>query len=522
MRTRCRNLFRLVLLVILAAAAWCVFDHRDGPIERYVSVERSIKIWPDYSGTVIPPNIAPLNFLIKESGGRYCVKIYSKDGRVIEVFSKTGSIIIPAGRWHQLLNMNRGRELYFDIFVKTQNSRWSRFPTITNKIASEDIDNFLVYRKIYPGHSKWGQMGIYQRNLETCDESAILENRFFENGCVNCHSFRRNLPDKMLIDIRSTKYGVSALLIESETITKIGRKLGFTTWHPSGRLIVCSINKPRLFFHSSRSYVQDILEVDSGLIYYMLDSRTMETSPSICKKDRLETFPEWSPDGRWLYFSSAPKWWKDENEIKHDKIMYDLVRVSYDVNTGQWGPVETVLSAAETGLSIIQPRVSPDGRWLLACMCTYGTWVTHNMTSDLYMIDIEAAKRTGRYEYRRLDINSDRSESWHSWSSNSRWIVFSSKMDYDIFTKPYFSYIDNEGRVYKPLLLPQKDPRFYDFCLDSFLVPEFITAPVSKTSEKLARIVRGRETLTVEMPVTMATPVTGKSFGTKDKELWRE
>jgi len=49
-------------------------------------------------------------------------------------------------------------------------------------------------------------------------------------------------------------------------------------------------------------------------------------------------------------------------------------------------------------------------------------------------MDLEAAQQTGEYKYSRLDINSSESESWHSWSSNSRWIVFKKRQSTQAYT----------------------------------------------------------------------------------------
>jgi hypothetical protein len=65
------------------------------------------------------------------------------------------------------------------------------------------------------------------------------------------------------------------------------------------------------------------------------------------------------------------------------------------------------------------------------------------------------------------------------------------------------------GEAYKPLVLPQKDPLFYDSCLDTFNTPELVIGPIPVTGEKLARVVRGSAGVSVEMPITMATPKTG-------------
>ena len=479
-----------------------------GATEQFGSVTRLPKIRPDYSGTVIPANIAPLNFVVMEEGSQYCVRIRSTNGEQIEVNSRSANIAIPCGRWRRLLEANLGQQLKFDIFVKDKSGQWTRYETVTNAIAAEAIDDYLVYRRIHTACSAWKRIGIYQRDLTSFDESLVLDNRYFSEGCLNCHTFCNNKTDKMLIGIRSVDYGSSALLVENGKAKKIDTKFGYTSWHPSGRLAVYSINQVNQFFHSSAGEVRDVIDLNSLLAYYLVGSEEVKTAPAISKKDRLETYPAWSADGRYLYFCSAPLTWSryDIIPLDYNQIKYDLVRISYDVDADTWGEVETVLSAADTGQSILLPRISPDGRWLLFCMCDYGCFPVYRASSDLYMIDLKAAGQNGRYEYRRLDINSDESESWHSWSSNSRWIAFSSKRGSAPFTRSYLAYVDGQGRVHKPFVLPQKDPTYYDSCLWTYSVPELVVEPVRAVKEELGRVVRGTEQIPVDFPVTRATP----------------
>ena len=69
-------------------------------------------------------------------------------------------------------------------------------------------------------------------------------------------------------------------------------------------------------------------------------------------------------------------------------------------------------------------------------------------------------------------VNSNRSDTYHSWSSNSRWFVFASKRDDGLYGKPYFCYVDRQGHARKPFVLPQADPDFYDENLKSFNIPD--------------------------------------------------
>ncbi|MBN2272608.1 MAG: PD40 domain-containing protein [Sedimentisphaerales bacterium] len=530
MRRHYRYLLALVGLLcigVLAYGLWSGEKEQPAPTGPIHAVGRAARIDPDYSGMVIPPNIAPLDFSVREEGSGYYVKIYSKQGPPIEVRCRSGRIVIPESSWGRLLEANRGEEVYFDIFVERADSapsspgaekQWSRFDSVVNRIAREDIDGFLVYRRIDPAHSTWRNMGVYQRNLRGFDESIVLDNGYFGGGCVNCHTFCNNRTDKVLIGIRSPKYGNSTLLVDGLAASKIDAKFTYTSWHPSGRLAAYSINHVSQFFHTAQEEVRDVVDLDSLLAYYLVETGEVKTTPAIAKKERLETYPAWSPDGRYLYFCSAPKRWTDKTAIpdSFNEIKYDLARISYDLESDKWGEVETVLSAQETGLSIMLPRISPDGRWLLFCMCDYGCFPVYRASSDLYMIDLRAAEQSGRYEYRRLSINSNQSESWHSFSSNSRWIAFSSKRKSGVFTRTYISYLDEEGGAFKPLLLPQKDPSYYDSCLWTYSVPELVCEPVRVVKEDLGRIARGPEKASVGFPVTMATPKAGTS-----SEPWR-
>ncbi len=140
------------------------------------TVSRAPVIEPDYSGIVIPPNIAPLNFSVREPGVRYRVEIRSAEGSPITLQGKKPDFQIPQGPWKRLLSANQGREILFDIEVQSESGRWTRYAAIRNRIARERIDSRLVYRLIEPQFRYWKHMGIYQRNLENFEESCILRN----------------------------------------------------------------------------------------------------------------------------------------------------------------------------------------------------------------------------------------------------------------------------------------------------------------------------------------------------------
>jgi len=263
--------------------------------------------------------------------------------------------------------------------------------------------------------------------------------------------------------------------------------------------------------------VRDVIDLDSSLAYYLVESETIKSNDKIDDPNRMETYPTWDPDGKYLYFCSAPILWADRETLQLPEnwkdVRYDLMRISYDVDSDTFGQPEAILTAEQTGKSILIPRISPDGRFVVFCMCDYGCFPIYQPSSDLYIMDLEAGNRTGKFEYGALQINSDRSESWHSWSTNSRWLVFTSKRRDGLFARTYLTYIDTDGKAHKPVLLPQEDPAFYDSLVKSYTVPELITEPIVVSERALVKALRSSEKVKVNTAVGAAKPGSGSDAG---------
>ncbi len=76
--------------------------------------------------------------------------------------------------------------------------------------------------------------------------------------------------------------------------------------------------------------------------------------------------------------------------------------------------------------------------------------------------------------------------------------------------------MDENGKIYKPFVMPQKDPEFYDSFLKTYSVPELITGPIKVKHRTLARAARSSEKIEVDVPITAATPKAGEF------EPWQE
>jgi hypothetical protein len=87
-------------------------------------------------------------------------------------------------------------------------------------------------------------------------------------------------------------------------------------------------------------------------------------------------------------------------------------------------------------------------------------------------------------------VNADKSDTYHSWSSDARWFVFASKRGDGLYGKPWFSHVSPDGTVTKPFLLPQKNPHFYDNMLRSFNVPDLGNAPVGFDARVIGELLK--------------------------------
>ncbi|MDA0336267.1 MAG: hypothetical protein O2782_13965 [bacterium] len=478
-------------------------------------VDRVARIDPDYVDVVIPPNIAPLNFRVLEPGVEYRVAIRSRSGQSISVRADSPDIRIPSAPWKELLADHPGESLEIDVSARSEDGTWRRFAPITNRIAADSIDGYLAYRLLKPLYNKYVHIGIYQRHLESFDEFTILENRHADSACLNCHTFVRNKPDPMVLHTRGS-HGLTMLLAEDGDVTTINTRTPFnkspaayTSWHPEGRHIAFSVNKVSLFFHTDPTREsREVFDAGSDLAVYRVADNMLTTTAAISDPGRAETWPEWSPAGGYLYFSSAPV-----TPIENfDRVRYDLMRIAYDIESHTWGELETVLTAAETGLTVTQPKISPDGRWLVFTMAEHGNFPVFEASADLYVMDLSEGG------YRRLDINSDRTESWHAWSSNGRWLVFSSKRRDGLFARPYFSYVDDAGTFHRPVLMPQQDPGFYDSFIKTYNVPVFVTGRVEIDQRDLARAIYApSKAVTAQLDPRVAAKLATPGSGVTDE-----
>lgn len=475
--------------LVLILMSLFAFSCSPPEITNYKETGIEPEIYPDYKEVTIPPNIAPLNFRLKNNSRQ--AMLWVDDGKQkLQIESTDGKFIIPPSDWRIMIQKNIGKSIQMSIFMKEKQT-WEKFKPFTIRIAEELADPYLVYRLIEPGYELWEKMGIYQTNLETGEETAIYENKQTNYNCVNCHSFNKQNPDEMLFHMRGDFSGT--FINENGKIEALNTKTDSTissfvypAWHPSGKYIAFSVNKIAQSFYLNNANRLEVFDSKSDIVVFNRVTKETFTTDIISAPDQLETFPFFSNDGKKLFFCSAKQAPVPQNS---DSIRYSLCSVSFNDEHESFGQkVDTIFNAQVQRKSASFPRVSPDGNFLLFTVSDYGTFPIWHKEADLKMYNLKEK----RFENMAL-VNSENTESYHSWSSNSRWFVFSSRRDDGLYTRLYLSYIGNDGNPAKAFMLPQKDPDFYSSYMKSYNIPEFVNAKVKMDSYLVSRIAKSGE-----------------------------
>ena len=154
-----------------------------------------------------------------------------------------------------------------------------------------------------------------------------------------------------------------------------------------------------------------------------------------------------------------------------------------------FGPRELVFDAAALKRSATFPRISPDGRFLMFTLAEFGVFHIWHRDADLWLIDLKTGEARPMEE-----LNSEDTESYHSWSSNGKWVVFSSRRYDGQYTRPFMAHIDQNGKGTKPFELPCADPDYHRQLIKCYNIPEFMHGPVTIRPQAFADVLKGEGT----------------------------
>lgn len=439
-------------------------------------------IFPDYVGVNVPQNIAPLNFGVENASHLRAV-ITLANNELITIDGED-RILFSASQWQQVVHASKGGFFTVNLSVwSDQHPDGATYKPFKVYVDNDSIDAYVMYRLIPPGYEGWRYMGIYQRNMSSFDVQPIVENSQNNYGCVNCHSVANYSPSHFMFHGRgqgggtviSTPKGLEKVNIEKMGPQKSG---SYNAWHPSGRFIAFSSNYTcQSFYAHSRDKIE-VYDDGSDLIVYDVDNHKVLADERFNDSIQWETFPAFSPDGKYLYFSVAPR---VKMPFEYAKLHYSIIRVPF-MEDGSLGVADTVYSASRMGGSALMPSISPDGRYMLFTWAESGAFHVYHKESCFKMLNLSTN------EYVNVDaLNSNDSESYHSWSSNGRWVMFSSKREDSRYTRIFLSHWDGK-KFSKPFVLPQENPFANVQMLYSYNLPEFLKGPVELDKDEVSKL----------------------------------
>jgi hypothetical protein len=447
-------------------------------------VERLPDIYPDYIGVTIPADIAPLNFNFADEDID-CMDVVVKGSKGGKIHANGDWADFDIDDWRELTTQNQGGKITFTVCIE-KDGKWTQYQDFDVFVSPDQLDEWgLTYRRIKPGYEVGGDIGIYQRELNTFDEYAILTETAVPGRCFNCHTANRTNPNRLSMQIRGEGGGT---MIQKDghqmwldTKTDSTKAAGsYSYWHPDGNYLALAVNSVHQSFFTGTAQRIEVYHRFSNV--EVLDIRTNELILSpLLQTDDLEIFPAFSHDGRWLYYSSSKPC---RVPAEYEKVKCSLCRIAFDAEKGTFGEVvDTLLNGPATDQSYVLARPSYDGKWLMYCVSSRGNFPVSQNDADLWLMDL----KTG--ESRKLDeLNSPQIESFHNWSDNSRWTVFSSKREDGMYTKLYLAHVDDKGRFSKPFLLPQRNPRkFYREMMDAYNCPDFTRTRVELDAHEAYR-----------------------------------
>lgn len=433
-------------------------------------------IYPDYRKITIPYNIAPLHFLLRdEQVSALQVEVVGAQDK-LTIRQRGRKVRFDLAKWRQLLEASRGDTLQVNVTVRTKEG-WVSYLPLSWYVTPEPVDGYVTYRLIEPGYEVWNTLRLCERHLESFEERILMDNEQFGRRCMNCHIHGSNRGDRSMFHLRGK--GGGTLLNREGVLRKLTLKAGpmisgavYGDFHPNGRYGVFSTNIIIPAFHAEGSQRLEVYDTESDLVMADFDSNQLFASPFVSDSMQLETFPTFSPDGAWVYYCTAPRLPMPDS-VKQTR--YSLCRIAFHTDEGCWGTeVDTLWNARQQKGSVCHPKVSPDGRYLLYTVADYGTFPIWHRETELQLMNLQTME---------IDtlaaVNSNRSETYHSWSSNSRWIAFASKRGDGQYGRIYLSYLDAEGRTHTPFVIPQSDPEMDDLNLKSYNIPDLSSTPVS-------------------------------------------
>ncbi|MCJ7452202.1 MAG: tetratricopeptide repeat protein [Steroidobacteraceae bacterium] len=312
--------------------------------------------------------------------------------------------------------------------------------------------------------------------------------------CGNCHSFSGDGSVLGLdVDYGNDKGAYAILPVSREMVLNDEKIITWSDYKrgdgeatfgllsqvsPDSRYVVSTVKDRAVFVATPDIWFSQLFFPIKGiLVVYDTEKGTYTALPGADDPEYVQSNPTWSRDGKWIVFARSKAYRKSsiegatsvllsEKDVpefieKKQPFKFDLYRVPF--NDGRGGKAEPLEGASHNGKSNYFAKFSPDGKWIIFCKAE--NYMLLMPDSELYIIPAEGG------EARRLRANTPRMNSWHSWSSNGRWLVFSSKAN-TAYTQLFLTHIDEQGESTPPVVLER-----FTGSDRAANIPEFVPLP---------------------------------------------
>jgi len=456
-------------------------------------------------GAVFPPDIVAPTFRWRAedaAAGPWRAWLRDHEGRVLaSCLTAEPSWRPSAAEWDEVKRKSVDRGVVFSVGAESPSGATPP-AEVTLHTAREPVGDALFYREVPlpfldavrdPARIRWRYGTIDMED----GPPVVLENL---PVCGNCHSFADNGSVLGLdVDYGNDKGGYGLLPVAKRMVMKDESIITWSDYRrddgdvtfgllsrvsPDGRYVISTVKDRSVFVARDDLMISQLFFPIKGILV-VFDRETKEffALPGADDPRDVQTNPVWSPDGREILFARTEAFQSAELEKNKEALLdfddvseftrdgqpfrYDIYRIPF--NGGKGGKATPLEGASANGMSNYFPKYSPDGKWIVFTKSK--DYMLLRPDSELYIVP------TAGGEARRLRHNTARMNSWHSWSSNSRWLVFSSKQN-GPYTQLWLTHIDEQGNDTPPVVLER-----FTAADRAGNIPEFVNLPGDAIAE---------------------------------------